>query len=197
MSGSTTLSALGVTSGLAGLGLARPTGLGLIVWAFSGADLRRWVGAALMGVGMACAMGCTVGQGLFALSSASAIELRQGVAASQQRVADDLRTANQDNAQLRRSMLDLSNQIEELRNEVAVMRGQNEGLAHDLADMQRSQEGTTQVADERLRNAESTKVTVDGKEFVAEPAEKQEFEVALATLRNGEVAQAQAGLVSF
>jgi tol-pal system protein YbgF len=197
MSGSTTLSALGVTSGVAGLGLALLIGLRLIVWAFSGADLRRWVGAALMGVGVACAMGCTVGQGLFALSTGSAIELRQRVAASQQRAADDLRIANEDNAQLRRSVLDLSNQIDELRNEVAAVRGQNEGLAHDLADMQRSQEGTTQVADARLRNAESTKVTLDGKKFVAEPVEKQEFEVALATLRNGEVAQAQAGLVSF
>ena len=89
LSGSTTLSALGLTPGIAGLYLALLIGLGLIVWALSGADFRRLVGAVLMGVGVACAMGCTVGQGLFALSTGSAIELRQRVAASQQRAADD------------------------------------------------------------------------------------------------------------
>jgi len=94
-------------------------------------------------------------------------------------------------------MLDLSNQMEALRDEVAAMRGQGEALARDLADMQRNQEGTTPVADERLRSTESTKVTVDGKEFVAEPAETQQFDVALVALRQGEVAQAQADLVSF
>jgi len=59
---------------------------------------------------------------------------------------------------------------------------------------QRRQEDTSQVAGERLRSAESTKVTMDGKEFVAESAEKQEFDMALVALRKGEVAEAQAGL---
>lgn len=125
------------------------------------------------------------------------LDLRQKVDASQQRTADDLRRANDDNAQLRRSLLELSNQIEALRNEMAGMRGQNERLARDLADIQRNQKDITQGVDERLRKFEPTKIAVDGKEFVAEPAEKQEFEAALATLRKGDFAAAQTSFVAF
>lgn len=125
------------------------------------------------------------------------LDLRQKVDASQQRTADDLRRANDDNAQLRRSLLELSNQIEALRNEMAGMRGQNERLTRDLADIQRNQKDITQGVDERLRKFEPTKIAVDGKEFVAEPAEKQEFEAALATLRKGDFAAAQASFVAF
>src|SRR5688572_23627671 len=155
MSGSTTLSALGLTPGVAGRGLALLIGLGLIVWDLSGADLRRLVGTVWMGVGVACAMGCTLGQGMFALSTASAIDLRQRVAASQQRAADDLRETNEDDAQLRRSMVDLSSQIEALRSDVATLRGQAETLAHDVAVMQRGQKDMTQGVDERVRISES------------------------------------------
>jgi tol-pal system protein YbgF len=151
----------------------------------------------LIGVGVACAMGCTVGQGLFAVSTASSIDLRRKVDASEQRVADSLSQSNDDNAQLRRSVLDLSNQIEALRNEVAIMRGQNERLTHDVADLQRSQKDMAQRVDERLRKFDSVKVRVDGKEFVAEPAEKHEFDAALATLRKGDFAEAQTAFLSF
>ncbi|MDP3799118.1 MAG: tol-pal system protein YbgF [Polaromonas sp.] len=125
------------------------------------------------------------------------LDLRQKVDASQQRTADDLRRANDDNAQLRRSLLELSNQIEALRNEMASMRGQNERLARDVADIQRSQKDIAQGVDERLRKFEPAKITVDGKEFVADPAEKQEFDAALATLRKGEFAAAQNSFVAF
>jgi tol-pal system protein YbgF len=125
------------------------------------------------------------------------LDLRQKVDASQQRVTDDLRKAVDDNAQLRRSILDLSNQIESLRNEIATMRGQNEQLSRAVADMQRNQKDLTQGVDERLRKFEPGKVTVDGKEFVAEPAEKQEFEAALAILRKGDFAAAQTSFVAF
>lgn len=125
------------------------------------------------------------------------LDLRQKVDASQLRMADDLRKANEDNAQLRRSILDLSNQIEVLRSDVAGMRGQNEQLARSVADMQRNQKDLTQGVDERLRKFEPGKVSVDGKEFVAEPAEKQEFDAALAVLRKGDFAAAQTSFVAF
>lgn len=125
------------------------------------------------------------------------LDLRQKVDASQQRMADDLRRANDDNAQLRRSLLDLSNQIESLRGDMANLRGQNEQLAKSVADIQRTQKDLTQGVDERLRKFEPGKVAVDGKEFVADPAEKQEFEAALATLRKGDFAAAQTSFVNF
>ena len=125
------------------------------------------------------------------------LDLRQKVDAAQQRNADELRKANEDTAQLRRSLLELSNQIEALRNDTAMVRGQNEKLMRDLADVQRGQKDITQGIDDRLRKFEPVKVSVDGREFVAEPAERQDFESALAALRKGDFAGAQAGFVAL
>ncbi|MEO5605956.1 MAG: tol-pal system protein YbgF [Polaromonas sp.] len=125
------------------------------------------------------------------------LDLRQKFDLSQQRSTEDLKRIHDDNAQLRRSLLDLSNQIEALRSETATMRGQNEQLTKSVADMQRNQKDLSQGVEERLRKVEPAKVTVDGREFDAEPAEKQEFEAALATLRKGEFAGAQTGFTTF
>ncbi len=125
------------------------------------------------------------------------LDLRQKVDAQQQRNAEDLRKANDDNAQLRRSILELSNQMETLRADLAKLRGQDEQLARDVAEVQRKQKDMTQGVDERLRKFEPSKVTVDGKEFVASPLEIRDFDVALATLRKGEFAPAQTAFVEF
>ena len=47
------------------------------------------------------------------------LDLRQRVESTQQRFGDDIRRANEENAQLRRSVLELSNQLE-MRNRLAV-----------------------------------------------------------------------------
>ncbi len=46
--------------------------------------------------------------------------------------------------------------------------------------------------DDRLRRFEPVKVTVDGREFTADPAEQREFDAALATFRKGDYAAAAA-----
>ena len=146
--------------------------------------------------------------GLLAVSAHSALfdddearkailELRQKVDVQQQRNVEELRKANEDNAQLRRSILDLSNQLEVLRAEIAKMRGQDEQLVRDVAEVQRKQKDITQGVDERMRKFEPSKVTVDGREFVASPAEMRDFDAALATLRKGEFVPAQAAFLDF
>lgn len=125
------------------------------------------------------------------------LDLRQKVDASQLRMNEELRKANDDNAQLRRSVLDLSNQIDSLRGEIARMRGQDEQRARDVAEMQRKQNDLTQGVNERLRQFEPSKVTVDGQEFVAAPSETRDFEAALAVLRKGEFAPAQTAFTDF
>lgn len=125
------------------------------------------------------------------------LDLRQKVDLQQQRNVEELKKANEDNAQLRRSILDLSNQLEVLRAEIAKMRGQDEQLARDVAEVQRRQKDITQGVDERLRKFEPSKVTVDSKEFVASPAEMRDFDAALATLRRGEFAPAQTAFLDF
>ena len=146
--------------------------------------------------------------GLFASASNAAIfedgearrailELRQRVdsmQAAQQKAADEHR---QDTEQLRRILLDLQNQIEVLRVEQAKLRGQNEQLIRDVADLQRRQKDIAQGVDERLSKFEPVKVTLDGQEFQADPAEKRDFEAALAVFRSGKFAEANTAFASF
>lgn len=146
----------------------------------------------------------TVAAGMLAFSAHAGLfeddEARKAILDLRQKMdvsIGDQRKTVEDNAQLRRSLLDLSNQIEALRNELATLRGQNENLTRSVVEMQRTQKDLTQGVDERLRKFEPGKVSVDGKEFVADPAEKQEFENALATLRKGEFAAAQTSFLAF
>lgn len=125
------------------------------------------------------------------------LDLRQKMDAAQLRNSEEVRKVNDEASQLRRSVLELSNQIEAVRSESAAIRGQNEKLARDVADIQRSQKDISQGVDERMRKFEPTKVTVDGREFVAEPGERQDFDTALAALRKSDFAGAQAGFVGL
>jgi tol-pal system protein YbgF len=121
------------------------------------------------------------------------LELRQQ-RANADRLAEEQR---QEISQLRRSLLDLQTQIEMLRGEIARLNGQNEQQLRDLADVQRRQKDIAQGVDERLRKVEPSKVSVDGREFIADPTESREFEAALAIFRKGDFPAAQAAFAEF
>ena len=128
------------------------------------------------------------------------IELRQRIDTlqqSNQRAGDDLRRSGEDTSQMRRSLLDLQSQIESLHVELAKLRGQNEQLGRDVSELQRLQRETAQGVNERLKKFEPGKVTVDGQEFVADPAERQDFEAALATFRSGKFVDAATAFGAF
>lgn len=136
------------------------------------------------------------------------LELRQRVEALQQSgqraAGDEARRAAEDNALLRRSLLDLQTQIETLRTEQARLTGQNEQwqrqlaeLQRQLAQLQRGQQDLSQGVDERLRQFEPVKVALDGREFLADPAEKRDFEAALALFRAGKFADAGQAFSAF
>ena len=132
------------------------------------------------------------------------LELRQKLDANRaaadsanQRLADDLKKALEDNAQLRRSLLDLQNQIDAMRSDLARDRGRGEQLARDLSELQRQQKDTVQGVEDRLRKFEPIKVSLDGREFNAEPAEKRDYEAALAAFRKGDFVQAQGNFFDF
>ena len=148
---------------------------------------------------LGCVLAFNTHAGLFEDDEArkAILEMRQRLDVSQQRTAEDLRKANEDNAQLRRSLLELSGQIDTLRNELAQIRGQGEQMTRELSEVQRRQKDLSQGVDDRLSRSEPSKVPVDGREFVAEPAEKQEFEAALAVMRKGEFAPAQTAFSNF
>lgn len=128
------------------------------------------------------------------------LELRQrfdAMQAQQQRTADELRRATDDGAQLRRSLLELQAQIESLRVEQAQLRGQKEQLQREVAELQRRQKDIAQGVDERLRQFEPVKVSVDGQEFLADPAEKRDYEAALAHFRGGKFNEAAGAFAAF
>lgn len=129
------------------------------------------------------------------------LDLRQRIDSAKQesktQVADEALRATEESAQLRRSMIELQNQIETLRSEVAKLRGQNEELSRSLAELQRQQKDVAQGVDDRLRKVEPAKVSVDGREFLADPSEKRDFESALAVFRKGDFAAAQALFFDF
>lgn len=140
------------------------------------------------------------------------LELRQRVEsnraaaeASQQRLAEELRQRiPEESAPLRRSLLDLQNQIEALRAEIASLRGQNEQLVRLISEMQQRQkdiaagvESRLSSVDDRFKRFEPTKVTADGIEFTADPAEKRDFEAALAVFRQGNFAAAATAFAAF
>jgi tol-pal system protein YbgF len=128
------------------------------------------------------------------------LDLRQRVEAQRlaaERQSDELRRATEENGQLRRSLLDLQTQIESVRTEIARLRGQDEQLVRDVSEIQRRQKDLVQGVDERLRKVEPSKVSVDGKEFIADPTEARDFEAALAIFRRGEFPAAQAAFGEF
>ena len=116
---------------------------------------------------------------------------RQAADAASRRLESELTRLTEENAApTRRSLLELSNQIEALRSELAKLRGQNEQLARDVADLQRQQKDVLAALDERLRVLEPVKVQLDGAEFNATPAEKRDFEAAMGELRKTEFPRA-------
>ena len=114
------------------------------------------------------------------------LDLRQRVETMRQQNADE-------NANLRRSLLDLQNQIEQMRGDLARMTGQNEQLTRSITDLQQRQ--TT--VDDQLKKNEPSKVSVDGREFTADPKEKADFDAALGIFRAGQFAQAQTAFAEF
>jgi tol-pal system protein YbgF len=128
-------------------------------------------------------------------------EARRAILDLRQRVeAQRLEQQRQMDAQLqeiRRSLLELQQQIEAVRQDVARQNGANEQLTRDVADLQRRQKDIAQGVDERLRKFEPAKVTVDGKEFIADPQESSTYEAALAAFRKGDFPGAQAQFADF
>lgn len=97
-------------------------------------------------------------------------------------------------ASLQRSLLELNNQLELLRGEVAKLRGDGEQVLREVATLQQSQKDANQNFDDRLRKLEPQKVAVDGRELVVSPQERQLYEASIAAIRKGDFDTAANGL---
>jgi len=125
------------------------------------------------------------------------LDLRQRIEAQRVINAQDMQRLQEENASLRRSLLELQRQIDDAKGEVARLRGADETMARDLAEIQRRQKDIATGVDERLRKFEPIKLTVDGREIMVEPSEQRDFEAALATFRKGDFIAAQAAFADF
>lgn len=106
--------------------------------------------------------------------------------------------------QVRRGMLDLNNQIELVRSEMAKLRGQDEqagfqakSVARDMADSQRRLTDQIAALEERLRKLEPQKVSIDGREVQVDPEEQRSYNASMATLRQGDFSAAASALQAF
>lgn len=122
------------------------------------------------------------------------LELRKEI-----RERDEQRTkdAGQKIETVSRAQMDVSSQIESLRQEVARLRGQIEVLTRDLSEVQRRQRDGYAELDSRLKKNEPQAVVVDGKQTTVENAEKTSFDASVEFFRNGQYKDAVAGFTSF
>jgi tol-pal system protein YbgF len=129
------------------------------------------------------------------------LDLRQKLEASQQASQQSAKAQAQTQAEelavLRRALLDLQNQIEALKADQSKMRGANEQLIKELSELQIKQKDVLQTVDTRISKFEPIKIVLDGLEFQADPAEKKEFDSALAVFRTGDFASAQTSMLNF
>lgn len=95
------------------------------------------------------------------------------------------------------SALELSNQNELLRAEVAKLRGQIEVLTNDLANTQRRQQDFYVDLDNRLRKLEPRKMTVDGVEMTIEVSEQRAYDAAMALFKATEYKSAGETFYAF
>jgi tol-pal system protein YbgF len=134
-------------------------------------------------------------------------EARKAILDLRQRVEQSnaaIKSLTDENAQLRRALLDFQSQIDGLKAELSQSRGAQEQatrtqaeLARAVSDFQIRQKDLAVGVEDRLRRFDPVKVTLDGVEFMAEPAEKRDYDAAMETFRKGDFATAQLALASF
>jgi len=120
-------------------------------------------------------------------------EARRAILDLRQRVETMRERSTADNEQLRRSLLDLQTQIENMRTDLQKKTGENEELRRAVTELQDKQK----LADDRLNQNAPSQVSVDGRDFSADPKEKADFEAALGIFRSGQFPQAQTAFADF
>jgi tol-pal system protein YbgF len=96
-----------------------------------------------------------------------------------------------------RTILDQSNRLDQLNQQVATLRGQNEDLANQVATLQKQQKDYYADLDARLKKFEPQQETVDGVQGAVQPGETDAFNAASTQFRNGDYKNAAASFKAF
>lgn len=124
--------------------------------------------------------------------------------ALQQKTTDEI-------AQLRRNLFEFQNQIDRQKAEMAQLRGDNELLSRNVAETQirikdmlqatdqklKAAEQRTQETEQKLTKFEPIQVILDGRNFIADPNEKRDYEAAFALFRTNDFVKSQKSLFDF
>ena len=106
---------------------------------------------------------------------------------------DTLQQSKADNS----AVLELSNQNDQLRQEIARLNGQIEVLSNEVANIQQRQKDFYVDLDNRLRKLEPQVVTVDGKDATVELSEQRTYDNALALFKAGDYKKSGAAFADF
>ena len=96
-----------------------------------------------------------------------------------------------------RNQLELANQAETLRQEIARLRGQIEALTNEVATLQKRNRDLYADLDARLKKMEPSTVAVDGKPVAVDRSELTAYETALAQFRASDFKGALASFQQF
>lgn len=125
------------------------------------------------------------------------IELR-GKLAAQERMLQQEFGARLDRLEAaQRNQLELANQTETLRQEIAKLRGQVEALTNEVATLQKRNRDLYADLDARLKKMEPASVNVDGRTAAVDRAEQAAYEAALTQFRAGDFRNALTGFQQF
>ena len=97
----------------------------------------------------------------------------------------------------KKSVIDLTGEIERLRSEIANLRGQIEILSNELINGQRRQKDFYTDLDSRLRKLEPLRLAIDGKDVEVEQAEQKAFESALALFKSANYSSSDQAFNAF
>ena len=106
---------------------------------------------------------------------------------------DSLQQSKADNT----AVLELSNQNDQLRQEIARLNGQIEVLSNEVATIQQRQKDFYVDLDNRLRKVEPQIVAVDGKDATVELSEQRTYDNALALFKAGDYKKSGADFADF
>ncbi|MDR5832074.1 tol-pal system protein YbgF [Caballeronia sp. LP006] len=96
-----------------------------------------------------------------------------------------------------RTILDQSNRIDQLNQQVATLRGQNEDLGNQVATLQKQQKDYYADLDTRLKKFEPQQQTIDGVSGAVQPGETDAFNAASTEFRNGDYKNAATSFKAF
>lgn len=147
-------------------------------------------------------LAAVAGGGMLPLSQAHAgvfddDEARKAVISLRDQFNGFQATATQRIEQNSRTTLDMQNQLEGLRQEVARLRGQNEVLQNTVDTLQKQQKDYYADLDARLKKFEPQQVTVEGREGLSQPGEKPEYDAALKQFQAGDFKSAGSSFSAF